>query len=161
MRKNKRYVRTTAYNIDWFEETVNKCDEILKSDQNVFWAWNEKGEALEYVEQYDEAIICYNKAIKLVPEAIEVRINKGNALILSGLFEDAIICFNEVIKLNPESYRVGYNKWCECGKMFYFEKQYEEAVICFENALKLIPNESTILEYKEAALKQINLQENK
>ena len=44
-------------------------------------AWNNKGYALAELGQHEEAIECYDKAIRIDPEYYNAWFNKGNSLV--------------------------------------------------------------------------------
>ena len=57
-------------------------------------AWYNKGRSLAQLERLEEAIECYNVAIRLNPENSNAWLNKGNALAKLGQQEEAIECFD-------------------------------------------------------------------
>ena len=69
---------------------VNKRDE-----------WYFKGLDFGVEGKYNEAIMCYDKAIEIDPEFVYAWYNKGLALYYTGKYKEAIKCYDKAIKLDP------------------------------------------------------------
>jgi len=80
------------------------------SSQQTAEEWFYKGVDLYDQGNYDEAIKCYDEAIKLNPQYAEAWSSKGNALVNQGDYDEAIKCYDEAIKLNPQYAKAWYNK---------------------------------------------------
>ncbi len=94
-----------------------------------------KGNALYAQGKYDEAIKCYNEAIRIDPKSYGFRWIKGKALYMQGRYEVIEIC-DEAININPE-YAYAWN-----GKGLALDNQgkHEEALKAFDRAIELDPN---------------------
>ena len=66
--------------------------------------WFEKGYELSQSENYEEALKCFDKIIKMDPEDVIAIYNKGLTLYLMKLFEDCISCMNQIMKLSDTDY---------------------------------------------------------
>ena len=55
-------------------------------------AWHNKGNSLADLKRYEEAIGCYDKAIRIDPENYDAWSNKGNSLVILERYEEAIEC---------------------------------------------------------------------
>ncbi|CAD8126605.1 unnamed protein product [Paramecium sonneborni] len=110
------------------------------------------GNALKNLNRYQDAIICYDEAIKLNPNFSEAFNNKGNALKNLNRYQDAIICYDEAIKLNPNFSEAFNNK----GNALKNLNRYQDAIICYDEAIKLNPNFSEAFNNKGNALKNLN-----
>jgi len=75
-------------------------------------AWNNKGLLFATLEDYKEAIICYDKALEYDPAQKESHYNKGRALSFLRRFSDAIENYEKVIELD---------KNCEEAKKYLAE----------------------------------------
>jgi len=61
-------------------------------------------------ENYDDAIVNYDKAIELNPSFTSAWNNKGIALSRLKRYEDAIKCYDKVIEIDPNHANAWYNK---------------------------------------------------
>ncbi|CAK66567.1 unnamed protein product (macronuclear) [Paramecium tetraurelia] len=64
-------------------------------------SFNNKGVALKQLKKYEEAFICFEKAIQSDPNNPFGHYNKGCSLIKTKNYVDAIICLNNALNLNP------------------------------------------------------------
>jgi curved DNA-binding protein CbpA len=79
-------------------------------DPNDAWGWRNKGGALYFLEKYDEAIKCYDKAIEIDPNNSVVWNNKGLALSFLEKYDEAIKCYDKAIEIDPNDADVWNNK---------------------------------------------------
>ena len=56
-------------------------------------AWFNKGNSLSQLERHEEAIGCYDKAIRIDPENYNAWYNKGNSLAELERHKEAIECY--------------------------------------------------------------------
>jgi tetratricopeptide (TPR) repeat protein len=63
--------------------------------------WHNKGDALVNLGKYDEALVCYEKAIDLDPNLAYIWSGKGWALSNLGKYDDALFCYEKAIDLDP------------------------------------------------------------
>lgn len=62
---------------------------------------NAKGDELYNKGNYEEALKCYEKAIKLSPEPNDFYYyNKGASLNFLGMYQEAVMAYDEAIKLS-------------------------------------------------------------
>ena len=61
-----------------------------------------KGEALAVQGKYDDAILAFDEAIRLVPEFADAWYDKGAALYGLGKYNEALQAFNQAISINPQ-----------------------------------------------------------
>ena len=104
---------------EWFilgieEENSNKQLEYytkaLETDPEVAIRWDIKGEALNNLGRYDEAIICLDKALEFDPELGSSWNFKGVALQNLGRYDEAMICFDKALKIDPDYENAQNNK---------------------------------------------------
>jgi tetratricopeptide (TPR) repeat protein len=69
-----------------------------------------KGIALGNQGKYNEAIKCFNEAIRLDPKEVDAWNNKGVALVIQEKYDEAIKAFDEAIRLDPNLPEPGTTK---------------------------------------------------
>ena len=81
----------------------------------------EKGVHLHRLGMYDEAIACFDEAIRLDPDPEHSLLwwRKGNSLLSLERYEEAIACYDEEIRLDPD--KENYRMYLE-GKQTALEK---------------------------------------
>jgi tetratricopeptide (TPR) repeat protein len=65
-------------------------------------SWNSKGNTLTWLDKYNEAIKCYDKAIELKPDYADAWYEKGKALHNLTKYNEAIKCYDKAIELKPD-----------------------------------------------------------
>jgi tetratricopeptide (TPR) repeat protein len=124
---------TKSYNKKDYEATLNILDEILKLDATSADSYYKKGVVLSDLGKNEEAIKCYDLAIKCNPDCTPAYNNKGIALSHLGQNNEAIKCYDLAIKCNPE-YALAYNNK---GVALSHLGQKEEAQECYRIANEL------------------------
>jgi len=144
------------------EEVNNKKIEnyrnILSLDPYNLEAWEGLAIIYEANEEYEKALVCYEKATEIAPYDIDLWINVGNLYIAKKDYESAIEYYEKAINLAPDhairkniplikSYKKvletkpdDINVWINMGYAYEYNKQYDEAVNCYEKALQIDPN---------------------
>jgi len=85
---------------------------------------------------FEKALICFTKAIKITPNYVKAYLNLGSSLNNLGKFEDAILSYNKAIKIEPEYADAHFN----LGKTFNDLGRFEDAINSYAEAIKLKPN---------------------
>lgn len=73
----------------------------LKDPSKLKAAWNNKGLALATLGKFDEAIFCYDEALKIDLMLKEAWYNKGRALALKGEHKKAIENYTKALEIDP------------------------------------------------------------
>jgi len=110
--------------------------------------WFNKGFALHNLGRYDEAINCFDEAIRLDPNLAPAWYNKGLSLGKLERYEDAINAFNEAIRLDPNH----ANAWYSKGNALFSQGNYDEAIKAFDETIRLNPNYANAWNNKGNAL---------
>ena len=99
--------------------------------------WSDKGSVAHGNGDYDEAIKCFEKAIKLNSKYAEAYNNLGYAYAVGKEnYEKAIKYYKKAIKLN-RNYADAY---LNLGRAYHRGKQnYDKAIKCYEKSIKLNP----------------------
>lgn len=74
----------------------------LKEQSKIKAAWNNKGLVLASLSKPDDAINCYNEAIKIDEKLKEAWYNKGLAYVFKGDSKTATQCLLKALKIDPE-----------------------------------------------------------
>lgn len=94
---------------------------------------NNKGIALRTLGRHEEAIKCFNSAIKIDPMRASTWNNKGNAVFALGKYEEAITYYNKAIENNPEY----ADPWTNNGIVLMHLNRNKEALAYFDESLKI------------------------
>jgi tetratricopeptide (TPR) repeat protein len=103
-------------------------------------AWKERASKLSYLGRYEEAIDCYDRALKADQRDESAWQDKGRALNALGMYDQAIKCCERTIELNSKNAKA----WNEKAYALSQLGAYEEAITCCEAAIEIDKN------YKEA-----------
>ena len=63
--------------------------------------WNNEGYNFGRLKKYEEAIKCYDKALKIDPYFSKAWNNKGHILDVIGRHDEAIRCYNKALEIEP------------------------------------------------------------
>lgn len=96
----------------------------------------QNGNALLAVGHSEEAIIEYDKAIALKPDAAEAYSNKGLDLHSLSRYEEAVVEYNKAISMRPNDAPMYYNK----GDRLRELGRYEEATLEHNIVISLNPS---------------------
>jgi len=85
----------------------------------------------------DNAIECYEKAIRLSPDLAEPYYNMGNVYYYGkGNYDKAMEYYEKAVELKPD-YAEAYNNM---GNTYISKYNYEKAIECYEKAIELKPD---------------------
>ena len=127
-----------------YSEAVNAYSEALKIKEHPF-IYNDRGIAYSQLEQYQQAIADFNKAIEINPgleqpyyNRVIVYQDRGLAYLVLGQYQEAIADFNKVIEYELyEYYELGY---VGRGTAYYKLGQYQQAIADFNKAIEINPH---------------------
>lgn len=81
---------------------MRACAEAIRLKPDYADAYNNLGNALQDMNELDEAVACYCKAIELAPEHALAYNNLGNVMHAQGQLDNAIGCFRKAVALKPD-----------------------------------------------------------
>ncbi|NMF60513.1 tetratricopeptide repeat protein [Pseudanabaena yagii] len=110
----------------------------------------EVGNLFNSLEQYEEAITDFDKAIELNPNYVKAWFNRGIAKGNLKRHKEAIADFDKVIELNPNHVKGWVNRGTAKGNL----QRYEESISDYDKAIQINPN------YAEAWSFQGGMKEN-
>jgi tetratricopeptide (TPR) repeat protein len=116
-------------------------------------AFSNKGNALQGLKRYEDALICYDKALSLRPNYHDALRNKGHALQELRCYEDALICYDKALSLQPIYQEAYINK----AYVLKVIKNYDEAIKNYDKALAL--NSSSADAFSGKALVYVELKQ--
>jgi len=94
-----------------------------------------QGEELYFQGKYDEAVVCFEKAILTNNNLDNAWYWRGNVLVKLQRHEEAIACYDQAISIKSDHYEAWYHKANLLGKL----QKYEEAITCYEQASAIDP----------------------
>jgi tetratricopeptide (TPR) repeat protein len=148
--------------------------------------WIVRAEHFEALDRYDEAVDCFDVAIKFDPQETYTWEKKGELLSKIERYDEAIQCFDTILKINPrDNYAWALKGEClsklgcddeaiQCYdsslKITWFDDftlklkgeslsklgRYDEAIECFDTILKINPYQREVRQSRESALKALN-----
>ena len=101
--------------------------------------------------KHEEALSCYDRALKIDPNSIYVLINKGTALDNLGRRTEALHCYDRALEMAPENIDALVNK----AITLYNCHRSDEVVAICEQVLEIQPYNATTLHLKGAVLETI------
>ena len=117
----------------------------------MIYAHNDWGLALHYLDQYDEAVSQYSKAIvDTNPKRYKAYTNWGWTLYVQGQYEEAAFKYNMAINLNPE---YGIAHLYHGLVVYHQEEDISNAMPFFDKAIELLRGDVTV---KDRILKVYN-----
>jgi len=113
--------------------------------------WYNEGFDMSLQGRYDEAIICFDRALKIDPQHAGALYNKGDALSNLGRDDEAIQCYDQAIGIKPRN----TYEWVQKGLTLGLFERDAEAIISFDHALKIDPYFTSALLFKGDALRKL------
>ncbi|MEG5044656.1 tetratricopeptide repeat protein [Microcoleus sp. B4-C1] len=114
-----------ALNNSQNSQTAPASNENLIADDYI-----KQAEGLYFQGNYDEALVCLEKAVLANKFLHEAWYWRGNVLIKLQRPEEALACYDQSISIKPDNYEAWYNKAHLLAKL----QKYEEAIVCYERA---------------------------
>jgi tetratricopeptide (TPR) repeat protein len=113
---------------------------------------NDRGTAFKELEEFDEALADYDRALAIDPENIATLNNRGNVLLSLRRTSEALECYDRAVANQPDHPQSCNNRGAVLGRL----GQYDEAFTCFDRALTLDPNLSPALVNRGTTLIAVN-----
>lgn len=91
-----------------------------------------KGNSLLSLDQYEEALACFEEALRVEPEDAEARLKKGTALEKLGRLEEALEWYDQALAADSSLTVAHLLK----GGIYNRLERFAEALVCYEKALQ-------------------------
>ena len=109
-----------------------------------------KGNALQGMARFDEAITCYERAISLKPDYMEAYRNRGNALKKLGRLVEAVASYEHAIALRPN-----VAAYTNRGNVLRQLERAEEALDSYDQAIALDPHHAEVQNNRGSVLQEL------
>ena len=125
------------------EEEIIDNKSLLKNlevptDSNSEIAWLNYGNQLWRLEEYEEALSAFNRAIELKPSFYQAWYAKGLTLRFQGRYQEAMKAFDRAIEESQENFAPA---WRGRGQVLASLNRYREALVSFDKAIILKPRD--------------------
>ncbi|MDY6803997.1 MAG: tetratricopeptide repeat protein [Cyanobacteriota bacterium] len=87
-------------------------------------------------QEWEEAIECYENAIKQKPDDWEIYSDRGNALTNLQHWQEAVKAYKKAIQFNPKSAEL----YSSLAETFAKLEKWDEAIACWQKCLEINPN---------------------
>ena len=121
------------------EGTLLQYSEAMPDDSQPLLMANDyakQGDNFFREGRYAEAIVSYEKALKIHPEMADTWNNRGVVLTKLQKYEDAIASYDRALQIRPEY----SDAWNNRGVCLLELRQYQEAIVSYEQAIKVKPD---------------------
>jgi len=99
--------------------------------------WAQRGLEFAKINNFEEAVACWDKALATKPDYHPVWYNRGRALISLGRFEEAIASHDRALELKPDDNLAWQNRGEALGNL----GRWQEAFASFDNSLEFEPGD--------------------
>jgi tetratricopeptide (TPR) repeat protein len=154
-RKDKKATYIRQWNCAGRDNQLWKLELASELDLRTARVWSVKGYTLANSGKYDDAIICFDKALEINPKYTRVWRNKGYALNNLKRYVEAITCLDEALEINPNS----AHAWSQKGYALFNLNKFEEALECFDKALEIAPRFEEAINSKKIAKERLSEKE--
>ena len=119
-----------------YKEALTELDKLTQSHPNDGTLYFLGGNCYGAMGHFDQAILCYQEAIKLKPNYAEAHNNLGFYFKEVNKIDKALLSYREAIKLKP-NYAEAHNN---SGNVLKDLGQFDEAISSYKLALELKPD---------------------
>jgi tetratricopeptide (TPR) repeat protein len=148
---NKRYQSFKELRLDLEYLLMRETKEMVKMPEIrelESWEWVNKGGSLKSLSRYEEAIYCFDMALKIDPRDAKAWFNKGACLNNLQRREEAIKCINRALEIDPRLSLA----WLMKGGILNSLEHVDEANRCFDKALEVDPGNAQVWNMKGYSL---------
>lgn len=130
-----------------FDDAISLYDRVLSVNPGDFASLVNKGLCFSNPakKMLEEAVLCFDEALRTAPNDSGVLSLKGYALDSLGRYREAILCFDMVLQQSPGDLNVTLNKGISLAHL----GKYDEAIAYFDRVLVDEPHNSLALEMRK------------
>ncbi|MDJ0515115.1 MAG: tetratricopeptide repeat-containing serine protease family protein [Trichodesmium sp. MO_231.B1] len=103
-------------------------------------AWANHGNHLYRLEKFEEALVAFERSIKIRENFYPAWYGKGNVLSALGRYNAAIDAYKKTVKIKPDFYLA----WRDQGALFAYLYRPYEALISFNQVIKYKPDDFAV-----------------
>ena len=118
-----------------YKEALSILDNLTQDFPNDSRLFSIGGDCYVPLNLYDQAILCYEEALKLSPDNIKLYIKKIRVLVLTENIEEALELCNEAIKIAPNNSDLFLSQ----GNIFHDLRNFNNAIESYNKVIKLTP----------------------
>lgn len=130
--KHKKYLEALQH----FNKTLEKDPENTRSLNSKGLCYYFLGKTNHDKDKYKEAIKCYDDALKIEKNNLDVLNNKGNALLQFEWYDEAFKCFDKVLEIDPNN----AEGWNNRGYALATIEKFEQAIFYYDKSLEICHN---------------------
>lgn len=142
------YVGVVACQEGQFKQGAELARKAIANGLNTAKVHNLLGQALDRLNEHNEALACFERAIAVDPNFAEAHGNRANILADAGLPAEALASYNRALALNPDSVSDLINR----GALLQDIGRHAEALVDYDKALAQAPGDTRIILNKANAL---------
>ena len=103
-------------------------------------AWANHGNYLYRLDKFEEALVAFERSIKIRKNFYPAWYGKANVLSALGRYDTAIDCYKKTVKIKPDFYLA----WRDKGALFAYLNRHYEALISFNQVIRYKPNDFAV-----------------
>jgi tetratricopeptide (TPR) repeat protein len=144
-----------------YEEVITSLDKVIELKGGIeCLIWQVRGQILNFLNRYEEALISYEKALTSCNNVLGFKSSTlhpvwydfGNALSNLNRYEEAITSYDKAIEYEPDDHEAWHNR----GNALYNLNRYEEAIASYDKAIEYKPDGYKSLTSRGNALSNLN-----
>jgi predicted O-linked N-acetylglucosamine transferase (SPINDLY family) len=119
---------------------VEAAQRAIDIDPNSFEAYNNLGNALSRMREFESAIAAYHRSIQIKPDYLDAMINLAVLWKSRGKLDEAMTPLRRAAQLNPQ-FSETYN---QLGNVLKDMGQMDRSIASYRRAVSLRPNDSSV-----------------
>ena len=126
------------YDNELYGDALTSIDKAIslipsKDKEYLCFAYQKKGDVYAAMEDNDDALTCYTKAIKALPNEARAYERRAEMYYLIEKYDLSDKDFDKIIELNPS----GYSGYMGKGRNAKMQGKYEDAIKLFDQVVKM------------------------